>query len=898
MSRLRIAYLVPTIYGMGGTASAVVTQANAMSRFHDVEVYSVYREGEQPHYPLSPSVTVHDLVDTRDDQVRVPGLDPAVAATLRGAPPVLIRPEWDPTLDALADAGLEATLPRVEADLLVTVTPALLALATQLVPARTAIVHQEHRSSSQRTSGLEPLLTFAPRADVVALLTEPMATWLAGELGPRAPQVVVMPNAIPPGFRPRSQRDRPLIVAAGRLMGEKQYPQLVSAFATIADRIPEWRLRIFGEGPSRFEIMSTVRRLGLWDRVELPGSTTDMASEWAKASVSALTSRSEGFPLVIQEAMAAGVPVVSYDCPSGPRAIIDDGVDGLLVAQGSEQAMAAALLRLATDTDLRHRLGEAAAAKVAVWGVDPITDQWRAVYESAVERHDQVTGGRGTARLLSEATAPEPAVDHAAASGVTPAAARAAALRVATSVADSVCDGWFVVPPHAAETVLVVPMTARRAFLDGLAAAGLPSYLSLHDPELRGWPGRRGTPADLVPHLRGGRTSVLLLEPWPEADGRPSLLAGCGLRVEFWEEGVDGHLHTPGRARYATRVPRDGATATTEVDGVTVRTFPVMTTPTVDECRFPVDVVYTWVDGSDPVWDAARQDRLAESSGAMLTAPASGRARFMDHGELRYSLRSVHLFAPWVRRIHLVTAGQVPDWLDPSHPMVNLVDHRDLLPADGLPTFNSHAIETSLHRIEGLAEHFLYLNDDMLLGRPVRPERFFTAGGACAVFPSTGLVGLPGQDDLPYLHAAANNRRLLEAELGVTTVHTLAHAPYAHRVSVLEEVASRFADDVERTRRTPFRSETDVSLLSSLAQHYSLATGSAYVGELTSVFVNLAQADVKRRLAGLLERSQDTFCLGDHHDFARPPEVVADLVHETLESYLPVAAPWERAPTP
>ena len=890
---MRIAYLVPTIYGMGGTASAIVTQANAMSRFHDVEVYSVYREVEEPHYPLSPGVTVHDLVDTRDDQVRVPGLDPAVAASLRGAPPVLIRPEWDPTLDALADAGLEAALPTVSADLLVTVTPALLALATQLVPARTAIVHQEHRSSSQRTSGLEPLLTFAPRADVVALLTEPMATWLTGELGPRAPQVVVMPNAIPPGFRPRSQRDQPLIVAAGRLMGEKQYPQLVSAFATIADRIPEWRLRIFGEGPSRFEIMSTVRRLGLWDRVELPGSTTDMASEWAKASVSALTSRSEGFPLVIQEAMAAGVPVVSYDCPSGPRAIIEDGVDGLLVAQGSEQAMAAALLRLATDAGLRDRLGEAAAAKVAVWDVDTITDQWRAIYESAVERHDQVTGGRGTARLLAGATAPEPEPVHATASGVTPADARAAALRVATSVAASVCDDWFVVPPHAAETVLVVPMAARRAFLDGLVAADLPSYLSLHDPELRGWPGRRGTPADLVPHLRGGRTSVLLLEPWPEADGRPSLLEGCGLRVEFWEEGVDGHLHTPGRARYATRVPRDGATATTEVEGVPVRTFPVMTTPTVDECRFPVDVVYTWVDGSDPAWDAARRERLAEGSGAMLTAPSSGRARFMDRGELRYSMRSLHLFAPWVRRIHLVTAGQVPGWLDTSHPQVNLVDHRDILPADALPTFNSHAIETSLHRIEGLAEQWIYVNDDVFLGRPSRPERWFDPSGAAAVFLSTGVVGLPGQDDLPYLHAAAHNRRLLEAAFGATTTNTLIHTPHPQRTSVLAEIAARFAEDVERTRRTPFRSPSDVSMLSSLAQHYGLITGSSFVREVDYHFVNLSQPDVKRRLNGLLERSYECFCLGDHHDFALPPEVVAQQVVEVLEAYFPVPAPWE-----
>lgn len=642
---MRIAYLVPTIHDLGGTASAIVTQANAMSRRHDVEIYSLYREQDAPHYAIDPAVTVHDLVDA---------LDPDVAEGLRGRPPLLINPAWDPGLDARADVALEAFLPGVTADVLVTVTPALLALATQLAPPATAVVHQEHRSSSQRTSGLEPLLGFAPRADVVALLTEPMATWLSDELGPRAPEVVVMPNAVPPGFRPRSLRDAPLIVAAGRLMGEKQYPQLISAFASIADRIPEWRLRIFGDGPSRFEMMSTVRRLGLWDRVELPGSTTDLAGEWAKASVSALSSRAEGFPLVIQEAMAAGVPVVSYDCPSGPRAIIGDGVDGLLVAQDSEPALAAALLRLATDHDLRDRLGDAALAKAATWDVEGITARWAEIYETAAARH-RSSAGRSTTRLLAGPAVtpvdPHEAPTGAQAPGVTPAQARTTAHEVATAVAAGVCDDWFLIPAQAAETVLVLPMASRRAFLDALAAADLPPYLSLMDPPLGGWPGRRGAPAELVPHLRGGRTSVVLLEPWPVVDGRPALLAGCGQRVEFWEEGVDGELHSPPGQE------------------------PPTVEPAADTPRTPVD--------------------------AVVTVGSQGRD---GHDGLRYALRSLHLFAPWVRRIHVVGASPVPAWLDALHPMLELVDLPDL------------------------AEQVIHLDAHTYLGRPIHPGRWFAPG--------------------------------------------------------------------------------------------------------------------------------------------------------------------------
>jgi glycosyltransferase involved in cell wall biosynthesis len=374
---MKLAFLITTIYEMGGTERAVSTQANALAAAgHEVEIISVYRPRDEPRFPLAAGVVVRDLVDTRTE---VPA-DPSLEAQR------LVRPEWDPTLDARGDLAVQAALPTVTADVLVTVTPALLALAAQRRPESVVLAHQEHRSSSQRTSGLEPLLTYAPRADVVALLVEAEADWLRERLGDATPRLVVVPNAIPPGFRPRSLLDEPLIVAAGRLGGEKQFPQLVSAFGLIADRLPGWRLRIFGDGPARTEIMRTVRRLGLWDRVELPGPTSDLASEWARASISAMTSRSEGFPLVMQEAMAAGVPVVSYDSPTGPRAIIDHETDGLLVTLGSEPELAEALLRLATDHELRHRLGTGALRKAATYDVRAITARWVEIYDEALRR--------------------------------------------------------------------------------------------------------------------------------------------------------------------------------------------------------------------------------------------------------------------------------------------------------------------------------------------------------------------------------------------------------------------------------------------------------------------------------------------------------------------------------
>jgi hypothetical protein len=732
------------------------------------------------------------------------------------------------------------------------------------------------------------------------MLTEPMAQWLAVELGAEAPRIEVVPNALAPGYRPRSPLTEPVILCAGRLATEKQWTDLVAAFGMIADRIPEWRIRIFGQGHARFEVMSLARQLGLWDRIECPGPTSDLASEWARASISALTSRpGEGFPLVIQEAMAAGVPVVAYDMPSGPRDQIDDGVDGLLVTQRSRTGLAAALLRLATDPEERIRMGEAALAKAATWDGASITARWDRIYDEAVRRRRAATGGRSVALLLDRPeAAPHP--DRAPAgregTGVTPEQARRETLDAAVAVAAAVTDEWFVVPPHTEEQpTVVLPIEARRPFLDQLVQAELPAYVSVHEPEHRGWPSRRGTAAEVVPALRRGRTGRLLLEPWPLVEDRVSLLGrGCGVAVEFWEEGPDGDLHSPGRAAYSTVVPRHVSTVKTHVHDVEVRTLPLMVEPTAYECDFPIDVVYTWVDGTDPRWNDARERRLAEVQDAtMLTRASSGRARFVDRGELRYSLRSVHLLAPWVRRIHVVTAGQVPEWLDVEHPMINLVDHYELLPTDALPTFNSHAIESVVHRIPDLSEHFLYFNDDFFLGRPTRPERFFDAAGSTAVFPSPLLVGLPGQDDLPYLQAAANNRQLLYEVFGKATVHTLLHAPYAHRVSVLTEIAERFRLEVDATTRSPFRSAIDLSMLSSLAQHYGLMSGTAHVAQAEVGYVDVTDPLLPRRLKELAQREREMFCLGDGHVFARDPEQVAAILTEFLETYFPIAAPWE-----
>lgn len=138
-----------------------------------------------------------------------------------------------------------------------------------------------------------------------------------------------------------------------------------------------------------------------------------------------------------------------------------------------------------------------------------------------------------------------------------------------------------------------------------------------------------------------------------------------------------------------------------------------------------IDFVIPWVDGADPAWQAEfRQYRIAAGMDASAI-------RYRDWGTLPYWFRAVEQFAPWVRKIHLITWGHIPAWLDTSHPKLNIVRHEDYIPKEWLPTFNVNPIELNIHRIESLSEHFVLFNDDTFLTRPCRKEDFFREGLPC-----------------------------------------------------------------------------------------------------------------------------------------------------------------------
>ena len=230
---------------------------------------------------------------------------------------------------------------------------------------------------------------------------------------------------------------------------------------------------------------------------------------------------------------------------------------------------------------------------------------------------------------------------------------------------------------------------------------------------------------------------------------------------------------------------------------------------------FPVDAVYTWVDGSDPAHAAkraayeTRQDDIHHNG---LEA-----ARFRDNDELRYSLRALEVFAPWLRSVILVTDNQVPAWLNRSHPKIRVVDHKDFIPEQYLPTFNSHVIEAYLHTIPGLAEHYIYLNDDVFLARPTRKTEFFTPNGLPLVFTDWRVRRRDGYREAktPHAHSYQNTLHLLR-ERGVLTAPKFitAHGPYPQTRSNAAETFAFFKDAIEAFSGNRFRTTSEVAMYS------------------------------------------------------------------------------------
>lgn len=226
-----------------------------------------------------------------------------------------------------------------------------------------------------------------PLADRVVFLNEAQARWARGHFTRWRAEAIPNPVEVPPPGRDGTRVDpgwacTRTLVAMGRLSREKGFDLLVEAFARCAPARPDWGLLVLGEGPERAALEAQAARLGVADRIRLPGLANPPFATLRAADLFVMSSRYEGQGLALIEAMACGLGAVSFDCPSGPREIIRPGVDGVLVPPGDVHALAAALSDLMGDPARREAMGREAVDVVQRFGVGLIADRWMALFDA------------------------------------------------------------------------------------------------------------------------------------------------------------------------------------------------------------------------------------------------------------------------------------------------------------------------------------------------------------------------------------------------------------------------------------------------------------------------------------------------------------------------------------
>lgn len=285
--------------------------------------------------------------------------------------------------------------------------------------------------------------------------------------------------------------------------------------------------------------------------------------------------------------------------------------------------------------------------------------------------------------------------------------------------------------------------------------------------------------------------------------------------------------------------------------------------------NFDIDLVYLWADGNDLDWTNKKNTFLAKTKGH--SNEAISKARTANNDELLFSLRSVERFAPWIRKIYIVTDEQKPNWLNTENPRVEIVDIRQILPEEALPCYNSVVIEYFLYKISGLSEHFIYANDDMFFNKEVDPSFFFNLEtGMPVVRLQRSLLGKwtnKIKDRLNiyrnvYRITIDNAAKLIENRFGHYYSGTPHHNIDAYLKSDYKKVVEKeFKNEIEPLITNHFRSKNDIQRIIFL--YYALANGKGklkYVNRRESCRIRLQKPDYRY----FINKYQPTlFCLND-----------------------------------
>ena len=340
---------------------------------------------------------------------------------------------------------------------------------------------------------------------------------------------------------------------------------------------------------------------------------------------------------------------------------------------------------------------------------------------------------------------------------------------------------------------------------------------------------------------------------------------------------------------------------------------------------YPIDFIITWVDGNDPAWQAEKEKYKKSSSG---DARAN---RYQEWDTLRYWFRGIERFAPWVNHVFFVTWGHLPPWLNVSHPKLKIVNHREYIPEDYLPTFSSRPIDMNFHRIEDLSEHFVYFNDDMFLLKPVERKDFFVDGLPCDAAIQDVVVPKGKDDsgnklmgdalftavfyDTAVLNRNFNKKQVISANRGkwfsprygklmwknlllqnwnFFTGFKTVHLPYSYLKTTYREVWDLEPEVLDMACRNKFRKATDVNHF--IFSYWQMARGNFIprdlsVGRLAALSSN--EKNNEKIYDAIRRQKAKMICVNDQFS-GDQFEVVKDNLIASFQSVLPDRSDFER----
>src|SRR4051812_30539224 len=372
-----------TAWGMGGTIRTILNLAGYLAgRGYEVHILSVGRGRDEAFFDIPPGVEIELLDDKRPGHSGGP-----IRRLMRRRSSVLMHPadRGFRGFNLWVDWRLVQAL-RGRAGILITTRPGLNLMAAQLSPPGFALVGQEHMNLLEHP---EVIQDAAKRRygelDVLSVLTARDRKRYREHVSKRVP-VVRIPNTVRDMGGVRADLSAKTVLAAGRLTRQKGYDRLIHTWSSVAERHPDWHLKICGDGPHQERLEKLIADRGLEQHVTLAGPAKDLGAEMERASIFALSSRWEGLPLVLLEAMSVGMAVVSFDCPTGPRAVLRDHENGLLIRPRKTANLAAGLNEMIEDEELRRRCSEGALATAREYTIEAIGPQWEELLARAWKR--------------------------------------------------------------------------------------------------------------------------------------------------------------------------------------------------------------------------------------------------------------------------------------------------------------------------------------------------------------------------------------------------------------------------------------------------------------------------------------------------------------------------------